>query len=341
MKSFLRFAFVFILLTGGAIAEPAVAPDKFLEWHKEMIGVRLPKKGCFKAVYPKKVWIKAKCASSQHWLYRAAAGRGFVGKGNNYSAEVTSEKNIFTSIGSFVNGNVTSGSANLQPANYSLQLNSQEFDTPACAGTKNPDGCKGVQQFVYVPTIAGGSIQYFLLNYRTVDWNVCPEPNAPGRNTNWRPSGLWDCTRFSKFSIAGPEEPIADLTQLSLGGTAQSGKWDILTVRIGTSELRAMNEDNILNLADGWRMAEFGVFGNGNGSQATFNPGTTLIVRTSVINGTTDAPKCVNTGVTGESNSLCLVSPCSRYGGETPAIVFTMSNVPNAAALCAPPEKSK
>lgn len=338
MKSSLRFAFVFILLTNGAIAGPPEEGDKFLKWHKEMIGVRLPKKGCFKVVYPNKEWVEAKCAT-QHGTYWSGGGGGggFVGSAGNFSAEVTSE-HISSAIGSFDSGLVAGGSGD-QPANYSLQLNSQAFDTPACAGTRDPYRCKGVQQFVYVPTtIAGAYIQYWLLNYRTADHNVCPEPNDPRKNSNWRPMNKWDCTRYSEFSIPGPEkpEPISNLIGLRLGGTAQAGNWDVLTVRTGGQTLHAVNEDNILDLADQWRTAEFSVFGNGDATEVEFNPGTTLIVRTSVVNGTTNPPKCVRTHITGETNNLMPVEPCCAYGGATPAIVFMLSLDRDAVSPCAP-----
>lgn len=341
MKSSLRFAFVFILLTGGAIAETPEDRDKFLEWHKAMIRVRLPKKGCFQVAYPNKVWIKEKCAPTQNRVYMSTAGSGFVGKANNYSAEVTSG-HISSSIGSFDSGEVTSESGAPKSTNYSFQLNSQEFDTPACAGTKDRYRCKGLQQFVYTPNTGGGYIQYWLLNYGP----ECPKTIGGNSNTNWHhpdPESE-DCTRFSEFSIAGPKEPplVSELIHLSLGGTAHAGEWDVLTVRRGDTRLHAVNEDNILNLADGWRMAEFGVFGNGEGFQAEFNPGATLTVRTSVVNGTKDPPKCVRTGVTGEENNLELVEPCCTYGGATPAIVFMMSSNRDAVSPCAPrPVRSK
>ena len=338
MKSSLRFAFVFILLTGGAIAGPPEDGDKFLKWHKEMIGVPLPKKGCFKVVYPNKVWVEDKCATPLQGTYwTGGGGGGFAGNAGNFSARVTSG-HISSAIGSFDSAIVTSASGNL-PANYSLQLNSQAFDTPACAGSKDPSRCKGVQQFVYVPTpIAGGYIQYWLLNYRTADHNVCPEPNDPRKNANWRPMNDWDCTRFSELSIAGPTEPapISNLKGLRLGGTARAGNWDVLTVRTDDRTLCAVNEDNILNLADQWRIAEFSVFGDGNGTAVEFNPGTSLIVRTSVVNGTTNPPKCVRTHITGETNNLKPVEPCCAYGGATPSIVFMLSLDRDAVSPCAP-----
>ena len=334
MKSSLRFAFVFILLSGCAISAPPTNQE-LLQWHKDMAHVPLLQKGCFQVIYPSRQWVAVTCAT-QSRLDRTiplwwTAGHGFVGNGTNYSAEVTSGQ-ITTSVGSFDRGIVTNQKDAPNSQNYSLQLNSQPFDTPLCAGADDPKKCKGLQQFVYVPTNSG-YIQYWLLNYGP----NCPKTTGGNSNTNWNHvKGTDSCTRFSHYSTPPMHEPITDLMHLSLGGTALPGKWDILTVRTGGLVLQAFNEDNVLGLACGWKMVEFGVFGNGNSSNFEFNPGTTLTVRTTVDNGTKKAPKCVWTGLTAETNNLDLVEPCcTSYGGNAPAIVFTMSNAANATPKCA------
>jgi len=39
-------------------------------------------------------------------------------------------------------------------------------------------------------------------------------------------------------------------------------------------------EDNVLNLAQAWKDAEFNIFGDGGGSEASFNNASTIVVRT-------------------------------------------------------------
>src|SRR6185503_12638887 len=111
MRSFLRFAFVFIVLTGGAIAAQPVDHDKFLEWHKKMILKPLKKKGCFKAIYPRERWRKEVCATPPNRSYltvsRVQTAGHFVGNANNYSAQVNSGL-ISSAIGSFENVQMTS-----------------------------------------------------------------------------------------------------------------------------------------------------------------------------------------------------------------------------------------
>src|SRR6266568_2762496 len=60
-----------------------------------------------------------------------------------------SSRAIASATGSFDVVNVTSETNLGSPDTYSLQLNSEYFDTPACAGAANPANCKGWQQFIY------------------------------------------------------------------------------------------------------------------------------------------------------------------------------------------------
>jgi hypothetical protein len=77
---------------------------------------------------------------------------------------------------------------------------------------------------------------------------------------------------------------------------------------------------------NGWTEMEFNVFGDGNGEEATFNLGSTLVVRNSVLLGTATKFKCEQEGTSGESNNLILsaesplVAPVGR-----PSMVFIES----------------
>lgn len=313
MKSFLRFAFVFILLTGGA-SEAWAEDPAILEWHKAMTRVPLPKRGCFTVTYPKKKWVEEACATQVHRISRSAP---VAGTASTPSAKVTSG-HIATAIGSFDSVHLPSGSARDSLA-YSLQLNSQHFDTRLCAGKSAL--CKGWQQFIYIPDNSG-FVQYWLLNYG---------PNCP---ENWT-SVKGDCTRTSNHGIPAGKERLSDLAHMSIGGTAVSDGEDVLTLVAAGHKLHACNSDNILGLAKGWRGAQFGVLGQDNGARLVFDPGTTLVVRTTVHNGTTDPPDCdTENPLTGETNNLQPAGPSCSYGGNAPAIVFSLSNVPGATSEC-------
>jgi hypothetical protein len=77
------------------------------------------------------------------------------------------------------------------------------------------------------------------------------------------------------------------------------------------------------------------LFGDANGSKADLNPGSTIVVRTTITDGTTNAPTCLsNAGTTAERNSLDLLPPCCTVSGAEPAIVFTESNDPSVSPMC-------
>jgi hypothetical protein len=136
-------------------------------------------------------------------------------------------------------------------------------------------------------------------------------------------------------------QTIAQLRWLRLTGMANSGGMD--TVVLSTEDrrhlYRAENQDNVLDLAQHWQVVEFNIFGDCCLSQANFNNGSTLAVRTRVIDGAAIAPTCVQQGFTGETNNLTLVGTPAIAQVEAPAaIVFTESNAtggtPASCASC-------
>jgi hypothetical protein len=90
----------------------------------------------------------------------------------------------------------------------------------------------------------------------------------------------------------------------------------------------------MLDLSSSWTLAEFGVFGDGNGTQATFGAGTALKVMTATNDGTELAPSCSKEGFSAETNNLRLVKTPAKAAGSTPAIVSKQSNDPRSKASC-------
>jgi hypothetical protein len=91
---------------------------------------------------------------------------------------------------------------------------------------------------------------------------------------------------------------------------------------------------NMLNLGAAWTGVEFIVVGDCCSSQATFNAGSTIVVRTTVHNGTMNAPACVLEGFTGETNNLNLVGTAAVGTGPSPAVVSMQSNATNTQPSC-------
>jgi hypothetical protein len=234
------------------------------------------------------------------------------------------------------NGVPIANSAN----SFSLQLNTNFFTTSACScdGAADPSACQqwrqaslfricdGWQQFVFSNS-GVAFIQYWLLSFG---------PNCPttgGGATGWlqTPIAPNDCFANSMVVLV-PAQTIANLAQVRLTGQVNSGGTDTVIMSTGGSDLNAAGHDSVLNLAQAWNAAEFNIFGDCCFHEATFNDGSTLVVRISVNDGSTTAPSCGAGGFTGETNNLNLVGTPAVVPQETlPAIVFTESNAAGGA----------
>jgi hypothetical protein len=320
-----------------AAASPAAAADTsappptqrqaWEKWRKSMARTPKPKKGCYKAVYPDTEWKEVQCTSAPHHPYLPARGPRppeTVGDGTDYTAVVSGS--ISSAEGSFVRViGVTTESGGGYLDVFSLQLNTNLFSTSSCSGIS---GCQGWEQFIYSNSTGPSVfIQYWLLAYGA----TCP--------TGWI-SYEGSCYRNSTIATSVPAQLATALGDLTLTGNADSGGTDEVVLAVGDTLYSASGNNSVANLGTGWNSAEFNVFGDGNSTEAVFNSGSTILVRTSVDNGTTNAPRCENTGTTGETNNLTLVtSPqaCCPIGGSSPAIIFTESNATAQNQLCSVP----
>jgi hypothetical protein len=294
-------------------------------WREAMSRLPKPKAGCFTAEYPNIAWQEVPCTTAPLRPYPPAEGPSpkpqSVGHGVAFTADVPGL--ISAATGSFdsINGLVSETGIGNAPNTYSLQLNSSFFkSTKACAGASIPANCQGFQQFVYSNT-GFLVMQYWLIHYGPA---ACP----PGWATS--PPSCY----MNSASVAVPVQPLANLAQLTLTATALTDGLDTITLQTGGNIYTASGSDDVLVLAQGWKLAEFNIFGDCCGSDATFNAGTTMAVRTSVTDGTMNAPSCGGQGFTSETNNLNLVPPCCPYGGAQPAIVFWQSSNPGATSQC-------
>jgi hypothetical protein len=299
------------------------------EWRKAMMKAPLPRKGCFQASHPDTGWHEVPCGPPIRLPIRpvrAGVGPGTVGNGTDFSALVTGS--MSASEGSFpsVTG-VTSESDNGTANSYSLQLNTNFFNTTACMGAAPPPGttCQGWEQFIYSSTVnaTGIYMQFWLVNYG----NRCPD------NT-WTPNN-GSCFKNS-LPTSVPLQPITNLAHLTLTGSTSSTT-DTIVLSTGNGNLTANGSDSVLNLNTNWNIAEFNIFGDLGSTQAKFNDGgagATIVVKTSVTNGTTASPTCLTgRGTTAETNNLNLVAQsCCPIGGTSPGIVFTETNAAGVEA---------
>ncbi len=307
---------------------PAIQPRPVTQmtrelWRKAMKQVPLPKKGCFTAEYPKTEWKEVPCTKAPERPYPPAGGPrpSIVGNGTDWSAQVTSGY-IESADGSFANvTGVTSETGNGGASdNFSLQLNTDFFSSSACSGAAVPANCSGWEQFVYSNS-GYAFIQYWLINWAT----TCP--------AGWNTYGS-DCWRNASSAATVPAQPLSNLANLSVTGTVGASS-DSISFSTG-SHVYSAPGDNSVDAASGWRAAEYNVFGDCCGSQANFNSGSTIVVRTSVDNMTLNAPSCQLEGFTGETNNLTLSgTPSIIPVLHEPRIEFTESNPAGTPETCA------
>jgi hypothetical protein len=283
-------------------------------WRAAIVQTEVPGEGCFHASYPSLAWNQVECAVAPNIPYRPRRGPigETVGNGNDYAAEVTTGL-INKTIGSFPKVTGVKTETGLLGANdYSLQLNSNFMNTAACNGASNPAKCLDWEQFVYSSGYDQAFMQYWLINWN----NPCPSGWFSYSN---------DCYTNSA-SVAVPEEAITKLKTLKVSATAKKGGIDTMVFTVGKQAYSTTGSDSVVDLATGWTESEFNIVGDGDGSEANFNSGSSLTVKVAVSNGTKNAPKCASdAGTTGETNNLTLGS-CAGTGGAAPDIEFTESN---------------
>jgi hypothetical protein len=356
--------------------QPKPSAEELQNWHKAIMKIPTPKKGCFTAEYPNTAWRETPCKTPPHKLYlprRTGATRTQqVGGASDADFVAVVSGNMTEAEGSFDKANVTSecdvqcpnqicpsnpscigGEAN----SFSLQLNTNPFSgTTTCESSPTPKQCKGWEQFVYAQDqncsecIGDVFIQYWLLNFGPAG-TACPSPVAPANecdtfgvvSNQWcsfqfTPTGPVFCVMNGPGSASPLTVPISLLYELALiGDTASGGKSTDSTEMVeGGTAFLATGGNIFPDLGTLWKDTEFNVFGNGGGSEAVFNNGAAIQVRTSVSSGITNGPACKDVSFTGESNNLTLVNSApTAMMFSMPALVFSESNPAPSGATCA------
>src|SRR5262249_19729329 len=133
-------------------------------WRENMAKTPTPKDGCFKSTYPNTQWEEVPCTTAPDRPYPRAVGprQDIVGGGGGFAAQVAGS--ISDAVGFFDSATSTIseiGGAN----NFSLQLNTNQFNTASCtppAPVPTPRCCQGWQLF-FSSIWGGGLIKSGLL----------------------------------------------------------------------------------------------------------------------------------------------------------------------------------
>jgi hypothetical protein len=318
VQAFGAGALLCLSVTGAAQAAPASATagtQLHAAWRAAISRTALPGKGCFTATYPATIWTQVACTAAPDRDY-APGHAPVAGGGNDFAAAVSNP--VSTAVGSFPTITGLKSEKNVGASDqYSLQLNTQYFTTPACAGSQYPPQCDGWQQFIFAQ--GGGRkgtssafMVYWVINYGP----VCP--------TGWNQAAL-NCW-IASSAVSVPHQKLSALGDLQLSGTVVSGGNDTVQLTTSSKAYAESGLDSMLSLAGAWKQTEFNVLGDGHGSQANFNSGTTIDVNIELTDGSTTAPTCRSGAIfTNETNNLNLGS-CTGQAGKNPSIAFKESN---------------
>ena len=332
------------LVAAGVSAASASAASQLgaktkAQWQADIAHVQEPGSGCFRASYPTLQWHATKCVTAPRIPVMPAPrprsarhGRpATVGNGSDYSAQAISGQ-ISQATGTFqdVSPNITeqgyvNGKGSLTANAFSLQLNSQFFSgSPACSGSKNPANCQAWQQFLYLyqgSTTSSIYMQYWLINYDT----TCP--------SGWTASAT-DCFTNSPASQV-TSLTAAQLAAVQLSGSAKSGGNDSTSMALDSGQAYSVtNSDSMLDLATFWDTTEWGVYGDGNSSEAFFGGNTTLQAQTAITTTSSSAPGCIAEGFTAETNNLNLTSTPALGSEPLPTMASRQTNGTTGAASC-------
>lgn len=299
-----------------------------VQWQKDIGKVPLPKKGCFSASYPKKEWKEVPCTPPSKFPNPPRSGPrpNVVGNGNDISAQVTGLL-ISSVVGSFDsvtpatvtetgawNGNPTSPNA------FTLQINSQFFPTSVCGGVA---GCVGWQQFIYSQNQCSGPcvfMEYWLINFGS---------SCPAGPWNQAGNSCW----FNSASSAAPGVTAAQLQGTTITGNAGAATDSVVLTSPGGSAT-AIAADSVVNLSQSWTTAEWNIFGDCCGTQANFSAGTAIVPRVTLNDGSQQAPACLASGFTGETNNLSFGPTAPASSGAGPALLFSQSSAGGAPSNC-------
>jgi hypothetical protein len=255
-------------------------------------------------------WLRAECVKAPdiEYLPHLPGSTQTVGRGVD---DVAGVSGIMTgTVGTFPSVTGVTSVTDLRQSNiYSIQLNSNFMTSAAvCSGhSYNGNACMSWEQFVYSSRERSAFMQYWLMNYGS----SCPSGWNVDTGSCWKNSA----------AIRVPREAISTLATQKMSGTAVNGGNDTLTFAVDGKAYSTTGDDGVADLGAGWNQSEFNIIGDGGGTKATFNTGSSITVNIAV-SGASDATCVSGAGTTYETNNLTL-GACTTTGS---AITFTESN---------------
>lgn len=316
------------------------------EWRKSLAATPRPSAGCFRATYPATQWQAAACEYGPQLPRLPNPGGGIrLETVGNTNGDMTAQvpNGISQAEGSFESVSTTGASDTQFGADhYTLQINTEFFDTSVCAGSGPGSTCQGWEQFIY-GSDGRTSMQYWIIDYGPTPY-TCPAPHSAHCDGSHVFTDGWCeftlsartyCATNSAIASVGAAAPTA-LAGVQMQGNAAVGlSPDAVTTTVSGTAVSVNGGNLFPDLAMKWHEAEFNVFGFGNSSRVNFDPSTTLVVRTGVDTGFGAAPGCDFHSFTGETNNLSIVDTTlvPTHNGH-PSLIFTESNIGTPDPSC-------
>lgn len=335
-------------MANGQRAWASASKEARESWRKSLSAAPRPAHGCFRAEFPDSQWHEVPCDHSPRKLRLPGGGGGVQletvgGPSGDVTAQVPG--GITQAEGSF-DSVVTAGASDslVGAGMYSLQINTEQFDTSVCSGAGAGSTCKGWEQFVF-DYDGTTSMQYWLIDYGPPGY-TCPAPHhvgvcSPGYvyTDGWCEIPLYGrtyCAANSPVVIAAAAAPTALASVNVQGRAAVGGSSDSFVANVGGAAATATGDNFFPDLSTKWHHAEFNVFGYGNSSTVNFDPNSTLVVRVGVDSGAAIGPGCNFESFTAETNNLSITNTTITplHNGH-PSLIFTESNVGTPSPSCA------
>jgi hypothetical protein len=324
--------------TGPASAAIQPTARQMAAWQAAISHVQQPGSGCYHASYPSLRWHAVRCVTAPKLPLVPASrsarrpGAAAVGDGHDYSAQVpgliSRAAGTFKNVSPGISEKGTLGGSGPKIANsFSLQLNTQFVTgSPACSGSSKPAKCQAWQQFVYTyQNRKSGYVfmQYWLINYDA----TCP----PG----WMAYSA-DCYTNSN-AVAVKAVTAKQLATVRITASAKAHGKDVASLSVGSGSAASVSgKDTKVHLAKFWNTTEWGVYGDGGGSEAYFGTGATLQAQTALTASSgSSAPTCVSEGFTGETNNLKLAHTPALRKQSSPTLASRQTNGEGGTASCA------
>jgi hypothetical protein len=333
-------------------------------WHEQVERLGPPTEGCFRITYPSTVFVKHACGSGTSYvatrhmpsIHALAAGN----TGNDYYAQASSA--IKSVTGSFPSATGIKSVTSVYPDNegssageYTLQLNTNMAagSNALCTADSQKSGCYVWEQFVYGTDQGNNGNPTVLIQ----TWLFPSNPGAITTEAQYeafeeaveriRCPSSWTksvqgggCYHNAVSTETVPLIAASALANAKLEGTVTANGSDVGYLTFaggsGTPTIETVSQsDTVADFAANWKGAEFNVVGDGGGSNANFNSGSSVTVNVAVNDGATSAPQCQGgasgtqfSGATGEGNNLTLGACTAKAGSSTasPYIQFTESN---------------